>query len=224
MNSQNKLKAKIASMLMIFFILIFAAIFIPAQTINYRSGWLYFVIFVTMTIIITYYFTIVDSELIKRRIKPEKESIQKIIQTVNGLLFVLLLVIPGLDHSHHWSIVPYWLEITSNGIVFLGFLIIFFVFKQNNFLANNVAAYNDQNVVTTGLYALIRHPMYSGAYLIILFTSLGLGSFYGLFPAVGIGVLIFIRTLNEERILSRDLKGYQSYLEKVHYRFIPYII
>ena len=224
MKSQTILKAKVAFMLIIFFTLIFAAIFIPAQTVNYRSGWLYFAIFTTMTIIISYYFINKDPGLIEKRIKPEKEKIQKIIQSLNGIFFITLLVIPGLDHHHHWSNVPHWIQITSNGFVSWGFLIVFFVFKQNTYLANNITTYTNQTVIATGLYALVRHPMYSGAYLIVLFTSLALGSFYGLFPALGISVLILIRALDEERILARDLKGYQSYLGKVHYRFIPFII
>ncbi|MEO7047324.1 MAG: isoprenylcysteine carboxylmethyltransferase family protein [Ferruginibacter sp.] len=224
MGSQTKLKVKVIFMLITFFAIIFAGIFMPAQTIRYGSGWLYFSIFTIMTIFITCYLISINTGLIERRIKPEKEKIQKIIQALNGLLFVALLVIPGLDFNHHWSNVPYWFQITSNGFVFLGFLIVFVVFKQNTYLANNIATYTGQTVITTGIYSWVRHPMYSGAYLIILFTSTALGSFYGLVPALAISILIIIRALDEEKVLARDLKGYQPYLEKVHYRFIPFII
>jgi len=224
MNTQTSLKIKVTVMLIVFFALVFAAIFIPAQTLDYWSGWSYFAIFLIMTVIITFYFITVDPGLIERRTKPETEKIQKVVQSLNGLFFVLMLVIPGFDHHHHWSDVPKWLQVAGNFSVLLGFTIVFIVFKQNSYLANNIAAYNNQIVITTGFYAWVRHPMYSGAYLIILFTPLALGSFYGLLPALVISILIIIRTLNEEKILARDLKGYQSYLEKIRYRFIPYII
>lgn len=210
-------------MLIVFYAVLILCLFIPAGGIRFYEGWVYFGAFFVWTNILTFYFLAKSPELIERRTQTEKEKQQQIIQTINGLMFIALLILPGLDFRYSLTDVPFWLVISSNILVSLGFLIVFYVFKQNSFLASNIKTYENQTVISTGLYSFVRHPMYSGAYFIILFTPMALGSFLALIPAIIIGILIVFRTLNEEKILSRDLNGYKDYCKKVRYRYFPMI-
>jgi protein-S-isoprenylcysteine O-methyltransferase Ste14 len=223
MGQKISLTIRVSLMLIVFYTVLILCLFIPAGTIRFYEGWIYFGTFFIWTNILTFYFLLKNPELIERRTQTEKEQQQQIIQLINGLMFIALLIIPGLDFRYHLTCVPFWLILLSTILVSLGFLIVFFVFKQNSFLASNIKAYENQEVITTGLYSVVRHPMYSGAYFIILFTPLVLGSFLALMPAIVIGILIVFRTLNEEKILSRDLNGYKDYCEKVRYRYFPLI-
>lgn len=210
-------------MLIVFYTVFILCLFIPAGTLRFYEGWIYFGTFFIWTNILTFYFLFKNPELIERRTQTEKEKRQQIIQSINGLMFIALLIIPGLDFRYNLTFVPFWVVLSAIIIVSLGFLIVFFVFMQNSFLASNIKTYEKQTVITTGLYSIVRHPMYSGAYFIILFTPLALGSYLAFIPAVVIGILIVLRTLNEEKVLSRDLKGYQDYCKKVKYRYFPFI-
>jgi len=223
MGQKTSLTIKVSLMLNVFYIVLVLCLFIPAGTIRFYEGWIYFGTFFIWTNILTFYFIFKNPELIERRTQTEKEQQQQIIQSINGLMFMALLIIPGLDFRYNLTFVPFWVVISSTILVSLGFLIVFFVFKQNSFLASNIKAYENQTVITTGLYSAVRHPMYSGAYLIIIFTPFALGSILAIIPAIVIGILIVFRTLNEEKILSRDLKGYKEYCEKVRYRYFPLI-
>jgi protein-S-isoprenylcysteine O-methyltransferase Ste14 len=223
MGQKISLTIRVSLMLIVFYTVLILCLFIPAGTIRFYEGWIYFGTFFIWTNILTFYFLLKNPELIERRTQTEKEKQQQIIQSINGLMFIALLIIPGLDFRYNLTCVPFGLILLSTILVSLGFLIVFFVFKQNSFLASNIKAYENQTVITTGLYSVVRHPMYSGAYFIILFTPLTLGSFLALIPAIVIGILIVFRTLNEEKILSRDLNGYKDYCEKVRYRYFPLI-
>lgn len=223
MGLKTSLTIKVSLMLLVFYAIMLICIFAPAGTVRFYEGWFYFGTFFIWTNILTFYFLLKNPELIERRTQTEKEQKQQIIQSINGLMFIALLIISGLDFRYNLTCVPFWLVVTSNILISLGFLIVFFVFKQNSFLASNIKAYESQTVISTGLYSIVRHPMYSGAYFIILFTPLALGSFLALIPAIVIGILIVLRTLDEEEVLSRDLKGYKNYCEKVNYRYFPLI-
>ena len=223
MGQKTSLAIKVSLMLTVFYIVLILCLFLPAGTIRFYEGWIYFLTFFVWTNILTFYFLFKNPELIERRTQTEKEKRQQIIQSINGLMFIALLIIPGLDFRYNLTFVPFWLVLSSTILVSLGFLIVFFVFKQNSFLASNIKAYESQTVITTGLYSLVRHPMYSGTYFIIIFTPLVLGSFLALIPAIVIGILIVFRSLNEEKILTRDLNGYKDYCEKVRYRYFPLI-
>ncbi|MBV8253123.1 MAG: isoprenylcysteine carboxylmethyltransferase family protein [Chitinophaga sp.] len=214
---------KVSMMLTSFYLVLLLALFLPAQTWHYHYGWMYFITFVLGTSILTFYFLKVNPALIERRTQVEKEAAQILIQALNGLSFIVLLILPGLDFRNHWSVVPEWMAIAADILVAVGFIIVFMVFKQNSYLASNIGTSPGQTVVSDGLYGLVRHPMYSGAYLIILFTPFALGSYWALIPAFIIAILIYLRAKNEEMVLSRDLAGYDAYLQKVRYRFVPYI-
>jgi protein-S-isoprenylcysteine O-methyltransferase Ste14 len=223
MKSKASLAIKVSFMLMIFYAVFLCCLFIPAGTIRFYNGWIYFGTFFFWVNLLTFYFLSKDPQLIERRTQSEKEKNQQVIQSLNGILFLAMLIIPGIDFRYQFSSVPLWLVILAAIVVSMGFLIVFFVFKQNSYLASNIQAYQNQTVISTGLYSLVRHPMYSGAYLIILFGPLVLGSWLALIPAFMMGVLIILRTLNEEKVLSRDLNGYKNYCEQVKYRYLPWV-
>jgi len=202
-------------------------VFLPAGTIYYRQGWLYMLVFFGSTLFITIYFLKKDPKLIERRVHggptAEKEKSQKIIQGLASFFSVAAIVISGFDYRYQWSHVPVYLVIISNIIILLCFFFIFLVFKENSYTSSIIEVGEEQKVITTGPYAIVRHPMYTGALVIFLFTPLALGSFWGILFAVGVIAAIILRLLDEEKFLSKNLEGYDEYCSKVRYRLIPYI-
>ena len=133
------------------------------------------------------------------------------------------LLVPGLDYRFGWSRVPLWLTVLSEAMVVAGYLITFWVMKENSFASRTVQVMEGQKVTSTGPYRLVRHPMYFGAVLMLLFTPLALGSWWALPGFLLVGVLIVLRLLNEEKILSRELPGYSEYCLSTRYRLIPMV-
>jgi protein-S-isoprenylcysteine O-methyltransferase Ste14 len=200
-------------------------LFISAGTVQYWQAWIYLFAFMAPSTLITFYFLKRDPSLIERRLKSgpsaEKEKSQKIIQTFASLSFVLLMVVPALDHRFHWSDVPLPLVILSDIFVVLGFLEVFFVFKENSYTSATIETSDGQTVISTGPYRVIRHPMYAGALLMLLFTPPALGSYWGLPAFLPIFLVVVARLLDEEKFLSTNLPGYEEYRRKTRYRLIP---
>jgi protein-S-isoprenylcysteine O-methyltransferase Ste14 len=203
----------------------FALLLAPAWSLNYWQAWVYGSLFLVTSIGIGLYFLKHDPKVVARRMKAgpaaEREPAQKIIMTLVLVVFVLLLVVPGFDHRWHWSSVPVWLVIVANVFVVLGLLGTAVVVKQNSYAAATVTVETGQPVVSTGLYAIIRHPMYSAALVMTAFTPLALGSYWGLLLVIPIIAVLAWRLLDEERVLLRDLPGYADYRNKVTYRLVP---
>ena len=151
----------------------------------------------------------------------EPEPAQKRIMSLAMAGFVLLLVLPGLDRRYGWSQVPDGLALLGEALVLLGFLVFFLVVRVNRYSAATVRVEQDQQVVSTGPYAVVRHPMYSGAALMMIGTPISLGSWWGLPASLALTVAIIWRLFEEERTLARDLDGYSAYLRKVRWRLIP---
>lgn len=181
--------------------------------------------FCISTLFITVYFLAKDPALIERRIQTsETRKAQKIIQSISGsLFFVGLLAIPGLDYRFSWSSVPDILVILADVFVLLGFVIVFLVFKVNSYTSATIAVSAGQKVISTGVYSIVRNPMYFGAVLILIFMPLALDSFWALLPALLICVFVVLRLLDEEKLLLKDLDGYKEYCEKTRYHLIPYV-
>ena len=131
------------------------------------------------------------------------------------------MVVPALDRRYGWSQVPVPLEILGEILVALGFFIVFIVFRENTFTAAIIAVADDQKVLSTGPYAIVRHPMYTGGLILLLGTPLALGSWWGLAMFVVIALAIVWRLFDEEKFLAKSLPGYSEYLQKVHYRLLP---
>lgn len=202
-------------------------IFLPAWTANYLQAWLYLLTFAVSTILITIYLFKNDQKLLKRRLKAgltaEKEKSQKTIQAIASVFFCFIYIIAGLDYRFHWSNIPIYISLLANIFVIVGFFIVFLVFKENSYTSAIIEVNKDQKVISTGMYAIVRHPMYSGAILMMMFSPIALGSYWALLSVVALIFTIIARLLREEKFLSENLSGYDEYCEKVPYRLIPFI-
>ena len=145
------------------------------------------------------------------------------IQVAFSLVFLSGFIISGLDRRFGWSDIPIQAIILADVIILLGYLIIFFVFKQNSYASRIVEVNEHQKVVSTGLYAIVRHPMYVGVLVMFIPTPIALGSYLGLVPMATIPLAIVMRIINEEKVLCRDLPGYKEYCHKTKYRLLPFI-
>ncbi|HVI14363.1 MAG TPA: isoprenylcysteine carboxylmethyltransferase family protein [Pseudolabrys sp.] len=204
-----------------------AMLFIPAGTLQFWPGWLYGFIFAASTTAISVYFLKHDPKLVERRMKvgpaAEQRPAQKIIMAITLAGFILLIVLPGLDYRWHWSYMPPWLVLAANVVLALSFAIFFIVLKQNSYAASTIRVEADQPVVSTGLYAIVRHPLYSGALLLMLVTPLALGSYWTLLVAFALIPVLMWRLLDEERFLKQNLPGYADYCRATRFRLIPLI-
>jgi protein-S-isoprenylcysteine O-methyltransferase Ste14 len=219
------LALKTMCQVVIFFIVFAALIFLPAGTLNFWQGWVFFALFCGSTLFITLYFLVKDPALIGRRIKTgEPRKKQKVYQSIAGFIFFVgLLVIPGADCRFSWSSVPDAIVILSNIFVLSGFVMVFLVFKTNSYTSATIEVSKGQKVISTGVYSIVRNPMYFGAVLILVFMPLALDSLWALLPSLLICVFVVLRLLDEEKVLLKDLEGYREYCEKIRYRLIPYI-
>ena len=223
--SGNKIILKASLGFLNLAIMLGLSIFLPAWTLNYWQGWFYYFVFMFSCLLITIYFFIKDPALIQRRLKAgptaETQKSQKIIQALSSLFFIGIFIVSGLDHHYGWSYVPGILCIIADIFAAVGFLIVFFVFKENSYTSSIIEVGDEQKVISSGLYNKVRHPMYSGAFLMLIVTPFALGSITGLIPVIGIILAIILRLLDEEKYLMKNLSGYKEYMEKVRFRLIP---
>jgi protein-S-isoprenylcysteine O-methyltransferase Ste14 len=200
-------------------------IFVPAGSLYYWQGWLFWIVFFACVLVVTLYFVKHDPHLIENRMEAgptaETEKTQKIIQAFTGVLAAALVIVSALDHRFQWSRVPATIILMSELLIVCGFAIVFEVFKENSFAASTIKVEAEQRVIATGLYGWVRHPMYVGGALMILAAPLALGSLWALLIAVALNTGIVVRLLDEERYLSANLPGYEAYRHQVRYRLIP---
>jgi protein-S-isoprenylcysteine O-methyltransferase Ste14 len=208
-------------------LLIMLGIFLfgPAWSFNFWQAWVYLIIFCVSAALITIYLWKRDPKLLERRVEAgpgaEKEATQKIIQVFASIFFLALLIIPSFDHRYGWSSIPLCIVIAGDFLVALGFFLVFLVFRENTFAAATIEVSADQKVITTGPYSIVRHPMYSGALVMLFGTPLALGSWWGLMTLIPFTLILIWRLLDEEKFLSKNLPGYNEYCQKVRYRLIP---
>ncbi|HXN84506.1 MAG TPA: isoprenylcysteine carboxylmethyltransferase family protein [Candidatus Binataceae bacterium] len=202
-------------------------IFLPAGTIRFWQGWLFWLVFLALVLWITLYFLKYDPHLIAGRVEggpqAEREKSQKIIQTVAGTLAIALVIVPGLDYRFHGSSVPAAIVLMADALVVISFAIVFIVFRENSFAAGTIKVEAEQRVISTGPYRYVRHPMYAGAGLAILATPLALGSIWGVLIGIALNAVIVVRLLDEERYLAANLPDYETYRREVSYRLIPLV-
>jgi len=207
------------------FVMLAVLIFLPAGTLYYWQGWAFLATFAVCSTALTGYMALFDDKLLERRLragpKAETRTSQKIIIVLVMLGSLAFLVFPVLDHRFGWSPVPPYVSIIGNGLIVLGYLFIFFVVRENSYAASTIQVAEDQRVISTGPYALVRHPMYAGALLLILGLPLALDSWYGLLGIFGFVPLLIWRLSDEEDFLTRNLPGYAEYANKVRWRLIP---
>jgi protein-S-isoprenylcysteine O-methyltransferase Ste14 len=199
----------------------------PAWTLDYWQAWVYLLVFAASAALITVYLWKEDPKLLERRIDAgpgaENEKSQKLVQVLASLVFIGTMILPSLDHRFSWSVVPLTAVVAGDLLVALGFLMIFRVFKENTFAAATIAVAPDQKLVSTGPYALVRHPMYSGALIMLFGTPLALGSWWALLMFIPMVFTILWRTRDEERFLLDNLSGYKEYCQIVRYRLAPFV-
>jgi protein-S-isoprenylcysteine O-methyltransferase Ste14 len=209
------------------FAVVSTALFVSAWTLDYWQAWLFLGVFFGSSFAITVYLMKKDPKLLERRVTAgpthEKETSQKIIQFIAQFAFLLVIVFPVLDHRFRWSTMPPYVNIAGDVLIALGFYIVFLVFKENTFTSALVEVVADQEVISTGPYARVRHPMYIGALILLLGVPLALGSLLGIFTIIPITLVIIWRLLDEERFLAKSLQGYVDYEDKVKYRLVPHI-
>jgi len=199
-------------------------LFAPAWTFDFWQAWVYLLIFSISTGLIVIYLYTHDSKLLSRRLnRIEKEDSQRKIQFLIYITYLVLFVVSSLDHRFLWSNVPFSMVILGDVFVAIGYLIIFFVLKENTFAASTIEVSSDHKVISTGLYAIIRHPMYLGGIVLLLGTPMALGSWWGMLPFVFITFFIVLRLLDEEKFLSQGLSGYNEYCQKTRYRLVPLV-
>jgi protein-S-isoprenylcysteine O-methyltransferase Ste14 len=201
------------------------SIFLPAGTILWWEGWVYFIMLLSYFIIMLTYLSKKDPELLKKRTEMNiKERWDKIITFLLGLSFIALYIFPGFDAVRfQWTNIPIFIEII--GFIGFGFSLVFlfWVFRENTYLSRVVEVQEERGhkVITTGPYKIVRHPMYLGFFFFTISHCFALGSLISLIPAVMFNITLSIRTRYEDKLLHERLDGYQEYAEETKYKLIP---
>ena len=202
------------------------ALFIPAGSLSFWQAWVYLAVWAVCVILITAYLIKNDQELLAGRVKAgpvaETQRSQKIIQSLAALFFIGLFIVPGLDYRFGWSNMPPFLSLIADGFVALGFFIVFLTFRENSYTRATIEVSDKQQVITTGPYRVVRHPMYAGALLLLIVTPLALGSWVALPFSLPLILVIAVRLRAEEQFLEKNLAGYPEYCQKVPYHLVPY--
>lgn len=206
------------------FVLIGALIFIPAGNIMFKNGWLLIMILFIPMVIIGIVMMIKNPELLKKRLNAKEEQKgQKIVVKLSGLMFVMGFIVAGFTHRFGWHTVNDGVVIVACFIFLIGYGIYLEVIRENAYLSRTVKICENQKVVDTGLYAVIRHPMYLATIFMFLSMPLILGSIYSFIIFCFYPFIIVMRIKKEEEFLKKELSGYSEYLKKVKYRLIPFI-
>jgi protein-S-isoprenylcysteine O-methyltransferase Ste14 len=223
----NPLYRKAARGLVILFLITAGLLFGAAGTIDYWQAWLYLAVYFACSIAISVYLIEKDPALLARRMSggpfAEKEPTQRIIMAITSLGFIALAIVPALDRRFGWSHVPAPFVIVGDLLVLLGWLGIYIVFRENSFASATIESAADQRVISTGPYALMRHPMYVAALVMLLGVSPALGSWWGLPIVIAILPALMWRLTDEERFLVQNLAGYREYQGRVRYRLLPLV-
>jgi len=225
-NVQGNLLLKIIFRVSLIFIFLGLLLFLTAGSLRYSEAWIYITVFLVPGLCVISYFYKKDPNFISRRIlkRREKEPMHKTIQTIFSIVFLIALLIPGFDFRFNWSDVPMSVVIVSNGFVFLGYLSVVRVMEENRFASAIIEISKEHKLIDTGPYKIVRHPMYTGGMILLLFTPLALGSYWALIPFLILTVVpLVLRIINEEKLLITNLPGYPEYCQKTKYRLIPYI-
>jgi protein-S-isoprenylcysteine O-methyltransferase Ste14 len=202
-------------------------LFVLAGTLRYWHAWVYLAIFTGIAALTTLYLLRRDPALLERRMRggptAEKRPAQKLIMLCASAAFIGLLVVPALDRRFGWSSVPLVGVVIGNVLVAIGFGVIFLVYRENTFTSATIEVVENQKLISTGPYAIVRHPMYAGATLYLVGTPLALGSYWGLVPIAVVTPALLWRLFDEERLLARDLPGYADYQRRVRHRLVPFV-
>ncbi|HXM88033.1 MAG TPA: isoprenylcysteine carboxylmethyltransferase family protein [Candidatus Acidoferrales bacterium] len=219
---------KKATLGLVALVVIMAAVtFLPAWTFDYWQAWILLAVFFACTLAIDIYLLKNDPKLLERRLKAgpgsEHDKSQQIIQAIAAIVFVSIFVLSALDHRFGWSSVPPYVSVIGDVLVASALYFVFLVFKENTFASATIEIGDDQKVIMTGPYAIVRHPMYIGALVMLVGVPLALGSWWGLLAIIPMVLVLIARLLDEEKFLAKNLAGYAEYQGKVKRRLIPLI-
>jgi protein-S-isoprenylcysteine O-methyltransferase Ste14 len=200
-------------------------IFVAAGTLDYWQGWTFLLVYFAASLAVTVDLMRRDPALLARRMRggpfAETESAQRIIMMALSVGFIALIVVPALDHRFGWSAMPSAIVILGDVLVAAGFAAIVRVFRENSFTASTVQVAAGQQVISSGPYAIVRHPMYAAALVLLAGIPLALGSWWGLLVVIALVPMLIWRLLDEERLLAANLPGYRDYQGRVRYRLLP---
>lgn len=205
-------------------IIVAILIFLPAGTLNYPNGWLFIGLLFIPMFIVGIILMIKSPDLLKRRLNSkENESEQKFIVLISILMFISGFVVAGLNYRFNWTEMPNIIVIISAIIFLLAYIMYGEVLRENQYLARTVNVEDNQKVIDTGLYGIVRHPMYTSTIFLFLTIPLILGSIYSFVIFLIYPIIIAFRIKNEERVLEKELTGYRQYKQKVKYKIFPFI-
>ena len=205
-------------------IIIALLLFISAGTLNYWNAWLFIGILFIPMFIVGIILMIKNPDLLRKRLNSkEKESKQKVLLIFGGVMFICGFVVSGLNYRFEWIILPKWIVFIATIIFLLAYVLYAEVLRENMYLSRIIEVQENQKVIDTGLYGIVRHPMYSSTILLFLSIPLVLGSLFSFLIFLLYPIIIVKRIKNEEQVLEQGLKGYLEYKKKVKYRLIPFI-
>jgi protein-S-isoprenylcysteine O-methyltransferase Ste14 len=221
------LNVKAITNLLIVFVVVAGLIFVSAGTLHYWQGWTFLLVYFASSLAITLDLMWRDPALLARRMSggpwAEKEPTQRWIMLITSVGFIGLLVVPGLDRRFGWSDMSPLITICGNVIILLGFAGVHLVFRENSFTSSTIELARDQRVISSGPYAIVRHPMYAAALPMLSAFPIALGSWWGLLVIAVILPVVIWRLLDEERFLVMNLTGYREYQDRVRYRLLPLV-
>ena len=205
-------------------VLVGALLFLPAGSFAFTGGWIFIGLLFIPMLILGAALLIKSPELLQKRLDAkEKENTQKGVVALSGLLFLAGFIVAGLDYRFGWSHVPTWLVIVASVILLASYALYAEVMRENAYLSRTIEVQDGQKVISTGLYGIVRHPMYAVTIWLFLSIPLVLGSFFSLLCFLPYPIIMVVRILNEEKVLAEGLDGYADYKKKVKYRLIPFI-
>lgn len=219
---KKKLIMKVIIRFPIAFVMMALLLFLPARTIDFWEAWVFMALLFIPGTCMFFYLYRKEPEFLEKRMKmKEKEKEQKLLMSLSLPFFIGAFLLPGFDKYYGWSNMPLWLKIFGDLMVFLAYIMVVVVFLQNRYASRIIEVQEKQKVIDTGLYSVVRHPMYDAVLLLYGFAPLALGSYWMLLGNVYLIFILVFRILNEEKVLMKELDGYKEYMQKVRYRLIP---
>jgi protein-S-isoprenylcysteine O-methyltransferase Ste14 len=198
--------------------------FVPAGTWRYWEAWVYMVVLCVPLVFAVSYLFRYAPDLLERRMRfRERETQQRRIVAASWIPFILAFVVPGLDFRFGWSHIPIPVIVIADALVLVGYLFVILVFRENRYASRVIEVDKEQQVISTGPYSVVRHPMYLGAMVMYLASPIALGSYWAALFALPLIWVFVARIRNEEQVLLRDLPGYGEYIQRVRYRLIPVV-
>ena len=224
MRANIKLMASAGIKLLMGLVLVGLLIFLPAGTMDYPNGWLFMAVLFVPMLIAGVVMAVCSPQLLKKRLNTkEKESEQKSVVAMSGIMFIAAFVVAGLNYRYVWTVMPSWAVWSAVALFLLSYAMYAEVMRENAYLSRTIEVQEGQTVIETGLYGIVRHPMYSATILLFLSMPLVLGSLPSFVIMLVYIPLIVKRIKNEEKVLLAGLDGYEAYCGKVKYRLLPFV-